>query len=135
MFADSNIINAGDTLSVDDSVGHSVSSEALTKSIHASSDLEQQQSNDRKSSNGFDIAGNETKAVYRSKFLLLTVIAIAAASFGAATFVITRDEETNEFRNEVSEVDCGMRSGQKKTITHNVLILRFSLDCTTHDGL
>jgi hypothetical protein len=48
-----------------------------------------------------DIAQNESKAVYRSKLLVLTVIGTAAASFGAATYIFTRDNEQGDFEQQV----------------------------------
>jgi hypothetical protein len=77
------------------------------KSIHSGGDIVPDRQNnsgsdDTTTNDDFDIARQETKAVFRSKLLLLTIIAVAAASFGAATYVLTRDEENGTFQNEVS---------------------------------
>jgi hypothetical protein len=50
-----------------------------------------------------NIARAETKAVNRSKVVVLVVIAIAATAFGRATYLFTKDEEEDDFRSQVSK--------------------------------
>jgi hypothetical protein len=47
------------------------------------------------------IARAETKAVNRSKIVVLVVIAIAATACGAATYFFTKSEEEDDFHSQV----------------------------------
>jgi hypothetical protein len=50
----------------------------------------------------FDIAPDESKMVYRSKLLVLSVIFIAAAAFGATTYFFIHNDEVDKFQSDVS---------------------------------
>jgi hypothetical protein len=49
----------------------------------------------------FALAHHETKAVYRSKLLVLVVIVLAAAAFCTATYIFTHNVEHNDFQQQV----------------------------------
>jgi hypothetical protein len=50
----------------------------------------------------FDIAVHESKLVYRSKLLVLTVILLAATAFGATTYIFIRNDEVDQLQSDVS---------------------------------
>ena len=53
------------------------------------------------SSESSTLARAETRAVNRSKMVVLFMLCVAAAGVGAATFVFARNSETKEFENKV----------------------------------
>jgi hypothetical protein len=89
-----------DCFSVDDNSASSDSSSSINRSQSKGSSGNDETGTGSDSLE-FDIAQNESKAVYRSKLLVLTVIGTAAASFGAATYIFTRDNEQGDFEQQV----------------------------------
>jgi hypothetical protein len=57
-----------------------------------------------------NLAREETKAVNRSKLLVLGVIAIAAAACATATYLFTRSGEKEDFKSAVRQHDVQLWS-------------------------
>jgi hypothetical protein len=75
----------------------SLSSESASLSAGTDTNHTGEVSND----SSISIARAETKAVNRSKIVVLAVIAIAATACGAATYFFTKSEEEDDFHSQV----------------------------------
>lgn len=78
----------------------SISSESASSAPSTTSGTNGQAQSESDSS--FSLARAETRAVNRSKLLVLAVIALAAGALGAMIYVLVDNEETYNFETEVS---------------------------------
>jgi hypothetical protein len=85
----------------------SLSSEsASNKTETNNTGMDTQGSND----SSLSLAREETKAVKRTKLLVLGAIAIAAAGCGTATYIYTRSAEKDDFNSAVRQHDVQLSS-------------------------
>jgi hypothetical protein len=82
---------------VHDGDHQSLSSESASLSAGTDTNHTGEVSND----SSLSIARAETKAVNRTKIIVLVVIAIAATACGAATYLFTKSEEEDDFHSQV----------------------------------
>jgi hypothetical protein len=95
----------------------SLSSESASLSAGTDTNHTGEVSND----SSISIARAETKAVNRSKIIVLAVIAIAATACGAATYFFTKSEEEDDFHSQV----------RREWTLHSALIPFYSYPFTT----
>lgn len=78
----------------------SISSEEVASTSHSGNS--KTDGNRSATSESFEVAKAETRAVNRSKFFILVFITAAAAVVGVLVWIVLNTEEINRFRGEVS---------------------------------
>ena len=107
------IETAADESSSHSSSGPSNAQDHTSSSFNTSTNTTTNNKDSTQTSESSTLAKAETRAVNRTKLLVLAVLSIAAMGVGFATYWFTRQSETHEFENKVGLngrfcVDTGM---------------------------
>jgi hypothetical protein len=93
-----------DTMSGNDEFEHEKDNRSLSSesaSLSSGTGTDTNHTGEVSNASSISITRAETKAVNRSKIIVLAVIAIAATACGAATYFFTKSEEEDDFHSQV----------------------------------